>query len=268
VKRGGRREAALSAMLAVLVSLQAPNATTAGTIDLAYGLAVARNQAKPDEDRCPGFIVSILSGPFGALAQCEEVGGTLVAAKNASIRAIDVNGDGQPEYLFALDADFACEGAASIFSCGSLGCPLVLFERTDGAWAAIGALDASADQSIVVAPADGTTNHRQLRVGCPGQDPCDESIEYGWTGTGYEQLGRQVRGFWVDVVNSPHGLRELVSETPVLATPSATGKVLGRYVAGTEVAIIGKACGAPYYYVSPCNACENGFVEKSAVRAE
>jgi len=47
------------------------------------------------------------------------------------------------------------------------------------------------------------------------------------------------------------------------AAPGAS--VINRYDAGTEVAIVGTAYGAGYYYVSPCNACESGLVPKSAV---
>ena len=56
-----------------------------------------------------------------------------------------------------------------------------------------------------------------------------------------------------------------LAATTVLAAPSAGARDVGQYDAGIEVAIIGTAERADYYYVSPCNACESGFVPKSAV---
>lgn len=35
---------------------------------------------------------------------------------------------------------------------------------------------------------------------------------------------------------------------------------------GTEVVVIGDARGAPYKYVSPCNACRSGFMDPAALR--
>lgn len=72
-----------------------------------------------------------------------------------------------------------------------------------------------------------------------------------------------MRGFRVDVASSVHGLYGLTGNTAVLATPTADSKVLGSYGPETEVAIIGQS---KDYYVSPCNACESGFVRKSSVR--
>ncbi len=50
------------------------------------------------------------------------------------------------------------------------------------------------------------------------------------------------------------------------ATPTAEGQVIGHYGPETEVAVIGTVAGADYYYVSPCNACDSGFVPRAAVR--
>jgi hypothetical protein len=49
----------------------------------------------------------------------------------------------------------------------------------------------------------------------------------------------------------------------VLAEPKSGSKTLQRYQAGAIMAVIGEATGTDYLYVSPCNACENGFVAKS-----
>jgi hypothetical protein len=56
-----------------------------------------------------------------------------------------------------------------------------------------------------------------------------------------------------------------VAATVVRAAPEAGALEVGRYDAGTELAIIGTLEGGDYYYVSPCNACESGFVPKAAV---
>lgn len=77
-----------------------------------------------------------------------------------------------------------------------------------------------------------------------------------------------VRGFRVDLTDSVHGLHVLADETALLATPEPHGAEITRYGPGTEVAIIGTARGRDHYYVSPCNACEKGFVVKSAVPVE
>lgn len=237
-------------------------------VDLAHCLEAARNQAELDEERCLGFIVQALAGGFGALAQCDDVGGTLAANPIAAARAIDVNCDGRPEYLFELSNNFTCDGAPSLFSCGSLGCPSILYERRDGQWHVIGALAATIAQGIEVLPREGAADYRPLRVGCDGRGGCDEYVHYEWNGAGYEQVAREVRGFWVDVAGSVHGLRTLQREAAVLDAPVPDGRLLARYPAGTEVAVIGRARGAPYYYVSPCNACENGFLAVGAAVQE
>jgi len=53
----------------------------------------------------------------------------------------------------------------------------------------------------------------------------------------------------------------------VLAEPRRGAKIVGRYKrTETMPVILGKARGAPYYYVSPCHACESGFVEQALLR--
>jgi hypothetical protein len=57
----------------------------------------------------------------------------------------------------------------------------------------------------------------------------------------------------------------MVATVDVLAEPKSGAASVGHYDAGTEVAIVGTA--GDWYYVSPCNACESGFVLKSSLRA-
>lgn len=54
----------------------------------------------------------------------------------------------------------------------------------------------------------------------------------------------------------------------VLAEPKPGSKVLGEYDKGAIMAVIGEAQGTGYLYVSPCNACESGFVSKAEFQAK
>ncbi|MDP2326269.1 MAG: hypothetical protein Q8N51_19885, partial [Gammaproteobacteria bacterium] len=119
--------------------------------------------------------------------------------------------------------------------------------------------------AIEVLPAREASGYHELKVNCvDGDPPCAESVFYQWNGQGYDSNYSEVRGFHVDVAGSVHGLYGLTGDTAVLATPTADGKVIARYGPETDVAIIGQSNN--YYYVSPCNACESGFVRKSAVQ--
>jgi hypothetical protein len=73
-----------------------------------------------------------------------------------------------------------------------------------------------------------------------------------------------VRGNWVDIANG--GLWTLVTDVGVLAAPSPDAAVLERYPKGTEVVVLGNARDGQYKYVSPCNACQNGFIDPAALR--
>lgn len=46
----------------------------------------------------------------------------------------------------------------------------------------------------------------------------------------------------------------------VLAEPRRDSKTLHTYGAGAIMAVLGKATGTHYLYVSPCNACTSGYV--------
>lgn len=241
----------------------ARHAQPAHGIDIAHCLASVRDGVPVDEARCPGFLVEPLRV---ALQTCAEVDGTLAPASASDVWALDVNADGKPELTFEYEGNVWCEGAPSIFSCGSLGCPLSLYQRTAEGWRAIAAIYADSPESIEVLDTPAGARYRDLRVGCIGAEPCSEYWYYEWAGELYDRTYLEVRGFRVDFAGSPHGLYGLAGETAVLATPEPGARVLERYGPDTEVAIVGTAVGAPYYYVSPCNACESGFVATSAVR--
>jgi hypothetical protein len=238
-------------------------ATLATGLSPAYCVEAIESGSTPNAGRCPGFLFAAVTG---ARDICREVGGTLVGAAEASIWAVDVNGDAKPEFVYEHDGNVTCEEAYSVFSCGSLGCPKVLMEHFNGEWREIaGIFFAYEPQQLEVldAAADG---YHTLRVGCGGTEPCPEQWLYEWLGTAYDRTRAEVRGHGVDLASSIHGLYPFVAQTRVLATPTAGAEQLGTYEAGTEVAIVGTAETADYYYVSPCNACDSGFVPKAAVR--
>jgi hypothetical protein len=213
--------------------------------------------------RCPPYLVDAVKG---AAQMCTEVEGTPVGITPASIWSLDVDGDGKKEYVYEIGANVGCVGAASIFSCGSLGCPQSLVQEQKGAWVVIGGIGAFDPGAIEVLPARAASGYHELKVNCAdGDPPCAVSVFYQWNGQGYDANYSEVRGFRVDMADSSvHGLYGLTGETAVLATPTADGMVIARYGPETEVAVIGQS--NSYYYVSPCNACESGFVRKSTVR--
>ena len=232
------------------------------SIDLAYCFQVARGQAVPDETLCPGFIPPEVEA---AAQNCEEVGGNLAPAAAATAWTADFNGDQKPEYLFEFSANLYCVGAPSLFSCGSLGCPVGLYERRDGSWRSIGAVGEGEPESLEILAGDGRSGHRDFRTGCIDGGPCAEHAYFQWAGEGYEMTKLEVRGFDVDVKGSPHGLANIPRGAAVLAMPKPDADVLDRYAEGAEVAMLGQA--GEYFYVSPCNACQSGFVPKSVVSA-
>ena len=232
-------------------------------ISIAYCLDTIVQGTARDEAQCPGFLIEPLKG---AQKTCAEVGGRLVAVPKPDVWMLDVNGDEAPEYAFEYDGIVSCEDAWSVFSCGSLGCPKTLYQKYDGAWRAIAGISAYAPEMLEVLEATAARSYRDLRVGCTGDDPCNEYWYYQWTGNQYETSHLEVRGHRVDFADSIHGLYGLVGEVDVLATPSVGAAVVGQYGSDTQVAIVGTAVAADYYYVSPCNACESGFVPKAAVR--
>jgi len=252
--------------LAVMSSAYADQSTVparAANIDIARCLAIVAGTAERDSERCPGFLVDVIAQ---ARQTCRDAGGTLTPQSPANVWAVDVDRDGRPELAFEHDGNVSCEGAWSVFDCGSLGCPKVLYQEHDGTWQPIAQIYADSMESVeVLAPAQGR-RYGDLRVGCGGESPCPEYWTYVWSGEQYESERIEVRGFPVDFAHSIHGLHALTGETPLLATPAPDARVTAHYDASTEVEIIGTAVGADYYYVSPCNACESGFVPRTTVR--
>jgi hypothetical protein len=217
--------------------------------------------ATPSEALCPAFISE---GLAEMTATCSGVGGRLAAGERPSLWSLDVNGDGRDEFLYDATDNFSCEGAASVFSCGSLGCPVSLFEQRGTAWFAIGAMRASDVPAAEVLPPAPGEPRGTLRSGCVGDRPCDERVYYRWNGRAYEDAWIDVRGRWVDIAND--GLWTMVGDAAILAAPSPDAAVLARYPQGTEVVVLGQARDSQYKYVSPCNACQNGFIDPAALR--
>jgi len=179
----------------------------------------------------------------------------------ANIWTLDLNGDHKKEYGLEYEGNVSCDGAPSVFSCGSLGCPVTLYENFQGGWRAIGQVSSGGIHAIELLTSRAPGGYRDLRVGCGTGDTCAEFAYLHWTGATYEAQWLEVRGFKVTFSDAASGLYALAGETAVLATPSPDATVLAHYGPDTEVALIG-AAGA-YYYVSPCNACESGFVPES-----
>ena len=230
-------------------------------VDLAACLRIAAGEAKTDDNQCPGFVSTSAAE---AMATCKDVGGKLSVAERPSLQSLDVNGDAQSEFLYDFTENFSCDGAALVFSCSSLGCPVLLFEKRDGAWNTIGSLSSyDSIRAEVLAPASGST-YGALRSGCGGARPCDELWYQRWDGSAYQSDTIEVRGHVVQFANE--GFWTLLRDMPVLAEPTPYAAVIDPYPQGTEVIVIGTARDAAYKYVSPCRACKNGFIDPTALR--
>lgn len=214
-------------------------------IDLAYCLRNIEDKTRLESARCPGFLIESLTA---ARRTCVEVGGKLAPATAAKMWTMDVNADNKKEFTFQHEGNVECEGAFSVFSCGSLGCPMMLYEEHGGAWGPIAAIYADAPESIELLD-NADKSYRDLRVGCSGEQACTEYWFYLWQGEHYERVRAEVRGFRVAFADSLHGLYPLVAKTALLATPAPDGRVIDRYDADMDVAIIGTAEAA-----APCIA--------------
>jgi hypothetical protein len=214
----------------------------------------------PDLLRCP---TPLRIAVGDAQAACSEAEGKLVGIAEGDVWAIDVDDDGRSELAFALDANLSCTDAYSLFSCGSSGCPKSLYELRDGEWTVVGSIFAESPDQVSLGTARAPDGHHALEV-CP-QDGCPERWISEWQGASYDVTRANVRGTRVDIAGSIDGPYPLAAATTVRATPRANGAEAGSYGAGTEVAIIGTAEGGDWYYISPCNACDDGFVPRSAV---
>lgn len=230
-------------------------------VDLGACLEIAHGRADADEGVCPGFISA---SALEASGICKDVGGTLVAAQEPSMQSLDVNGDGVPEYFYDFTENFICEGAPSVFSCGSLGCPVQLYEKRSDAWHAIGAFRSYDSLRAELLAPEGDSAYGVVREGCGGARPCDELWHYRWDGSAYQRSTIQVRGHVVNFDNE--GLWTLVQDASVLAEPFQDAATLDSYAKGTTVVVIGHVRDTHYKYVSPCNACERGFIDAGALQ--
>jgi hypothetical protein len=225
----------------------------------AHCVAALEGGTTADPLRCPGVLRLAVAE---AATTCREAGGKLLGLAEGVVWAMDVNGDGRDELAFDLEENVGCQEAASVFSCGSLGCPKGLYELRAGTWTLIASLSTSMPEQLELG-ARTASGYRTLTV-C-AREECAERWTYEWQGSAYDSTRLEVRGVGVDFAGSIHGLYPFVAATTVRAAPSADARDVGQYDAGIEAAIIGTAEGADYYYVSPCNACDSGFVLKSAV---
>ena len=205
--------------------------------------------------RCPSFALLALDYMN---QECTAAGGTLKPLAESVAWSLDVDGDASAEVLVDLSENIDCEGAPGVFSCGSLGCPYLLYKKREDTWIELGAINADDAPGIEVLPA-AERSYASLRGGCTGLQPCSEYTHYEWNGSAYTRKWIDFKGHPVDV--APGGLMTLTQDSAVLDAPKKKAQVLDEYPVGTTVVVIGKARDADYTFVSPCNACRRGFVE-------
>lgn len=256
----------LTSLFAAACSGRAEPATAvlASGLSPAHCVAALDAGTAPDAAVCPAFLMTAITN---ARAVCRDVGGTLAGAAEGAVWTLDVDRDGAPEFVYEEEGNVTCEGAFSVFSCGSLGCPKLVYANRGGEWREIaGIFFAYAPEHIAVLDAAPGTP-APLRVGCAAPDSCAEHWLFEWNGARYERTHLDVRGFDVDLVATVNGLYPLAAATDVRETPEAGAASVGRYEAGTEVAVVGTATTTTgeHFYVSPCNACESGFVPRTAL---
>ncbi len=228
-------------------------------LDLAACFADDLADEAANSSRCPSFV--LLSLDF--LTQtCAIAGGTLRPVPQPIAWSLDVDGDASAEMLVDLRQNLECQGAAGVFSCGSLGCPYFLYAKRGDNWVELAAISAD-DAPAIETLAGPSGTPATLRGGCTGLRPCSEQTYYEWKGKSYERSWIDFRGFPVDV--TPGGLWTLTRDAPILAEPAPDGTVLDEYPIATSVIVIGNARDAAYKFVSPCNGCRRGFVETAAL---
>jgi hypothetical protein len=250
--------------LALLVAgsgaAQPVRATPMTSVSPAHCVQAIAARSGADLIRCPAPLRAAIEE---AAISCREAGGALQGVPEGNVWSIDVNADGRQELAFDLESNVSCQGAWSLFSCGSLGCPKGLYELRGGTWTFVGSLAATAPERVALGRATAADGHRALEV-C-AEDDCAVRWTYEWLGTTYDVTRGEIRGARVDIKGSVSGLYALKGATTVRARPAPNAADVGQYDAGTEVSIIGTAEGGDYYYVSPCNACESGFVPRAAL---
>jgi hypothetical protein len=224
-------------------------------LDFASCLAEDIADDAAQSTRCPSF--ALLSLDYMS-SQCSASGGKLKARQPSQAWSLDVDGDASAEVLVDLVANFDCEGAPGVFTCGTSGCPFLLFKRRGETWAELGSFNADDGPGISVLPAEAG-KYATLRGGCTGLEPCSELTHYEWNGTAYKRTWIAFKGHPIDV--APRVLMTLTEDSALIDAPGKKGQALDEYPAGTAVIVIGTARDAPYTFVSPCNACRRGFVE-------
>ena len=252
-------------LLLALVACNAPgqsqHPTQATGLSPATCVAALAAGAQPDAARCPVFLLRAVAE---ARAMCTEAGGKLEGAEQGDVWKLDVDDDGHDEVAFEMNGNVTCVDVYSLFECGSLGCPKLMYADRNGTWESIAALFAFGPEGVDITN-ERVGGHRTLRA-CLVGPPCAELWYYEWQGGQYDRTRLEVRGVKVNLANAKQTLRPLTAGTDVKATPSAQSETVGHYDAGTEVAVIGTAQG--FVYVSPCNACESGFVPAAVVHPE
>ena len=229
-------------------------------IDLS-GCLSEESEDRPPSAACPTYILQSLDY---MIQECSPVGGELQALPESAAWSLDVDGDGDAEVMLDLTQNFTCQGAPSVFSCGSLGCPYFLYIQDGDDWNELGAINADDAPGIEVLSSKAKDIPATLRGGCTGQRPCSEFTFYTWNGNAYERSLIEYRGHKVDV--APGGLWTLTRDAAVLDAPAKGAAVLDEYPTGTTVVVIGTARSGPYKFVSPCNACRRGFVDAEALK--
>lgn len=229
-------------------------------LDFASCFAEDMTDEAAKSSRCPSFALLALDYMTAA---CSAAGGLLKPREVSTAWSLDVDGDASAEVLVDLTENLDCQGAPSVFSCGSLGCPFLLYKKRDDTWVELGAINADDAPGIEVLPAaEGA--YATLRGGCTGLQPCSEYTHYEWNGSAYTRTWIDFKGHSVDV--APGGLMTLTQDAPVLDAPNKKAQALDEYAVGTAVVVIGNARDAPYAFVSPCNACRKGFVETALLK--
>lgn len=229
-------------------------------LDFASCFAEDLTDEASKSSRCPSFALLALDYMSH---ECTAVGGTLKPLAESVAWSLDVDGDASAEMLVDLSENMDCEGAPGVFSCGSLGCPYMLYKKRGETWVELGAINADDAPGIEVLPA-AEGSYASLRGGCTGLQPCSEFTHYEWNGGAYTRAWIDFKGHPVDV--APSGLMTLTQDSAVIDAPGKKGQVLDEYPVGTAVVVIGKARDAPYAFVSPCNACRRGFVETALLK--
>ncbi len=229
-------------------------------IDLA-GCLTEESEDSETAGSCPTYILQSLDY---MIQECSRAGGSLEPLPESAAWSLDVNGDGNAEILLDLTQNFTCQGAPSVFSCGSTGCPYFLYTQAGDDWDELGAINADDAPAIEVLASKAKDIPATLRGGCTGQRPCSELTQYTWNGNAYDRSLIEFRGRKVDV--APGGLWTMTKDSKVLAAPAPNATVLDEYPAGTTVVVIGNARAGGYKFVSPCNACRRGFVDSEALK--